>query len=378
MAARPRSHNITTPNLYQKLDKRSGKVYYQYRDSRSGKFHGLGTDKNRAVAVAKELNLRISEQLVEQYQHILDVNPAKVAKKGISTKQWCEKYMEIQQERLDAGEIALNTLKNRKQAVKILLTRCKSIGIKELNTKTLAAIIDEYKKNDKPRMAQTIRAIWIDVFKEAQHAGEVESGYNPALATRSPKAEVKRSRLRESDWEPIIAAAKSTKPPYVAHAMMLALTTGLRREDICNLKFKDVRDGFLYVATGKSRGKTKLAFPLNLTNPLLGISLEEIISMCRSNVVAPFILHQKKRLQRTQPGDPIKANRLSRHFAEVRDNTGLTWEGAPPSFHELRSLAERTYSKMGIDTQLLLGHRDRRMTDKYADIRGAEYVVVGG
>ncbi|KDM91337.1 hypothetical protein EA58_12285 [Photobacterium galatheae] len=52
--------------------------------------------------------------------------------------------------------------------------------------------------------------------------------------------------------------------------------------------------------------------------------------------------------------------------------------GCPPSFHELRSLAERTYSKIGIDTQLLLGHRDRRMTDKYADIRGAEYVVVGG
>ncbi|WP_235199604.1 phage integrase Arm DNA-binding domain-containing protein [Photobacterium galatheae] len=59
-----------TPNLYQRLDKRSGKVYYQYRDARSGNFHGLGTDKNRTVAVAKKLNLRISEQWVGQYQHI--------------------------------------------------------------------------------------------------------------------------------------------------------------------------------------------------------------------------------------------------------------------------------------------------------------------
>ncbi|HEE3824328.1 TPA: phage integrase Arm DNA-binding domain-containing protein, partial [Klebsiella pneumoniae] len=29
MAARPRTHKITIPNLYCKLDKRTGKVYWQ-------------------------------------------------------------------------------------------------------------------------------------------------------------------------------------------------------------------------------------------------------------------------------------------------------------------------------------------------------------
>ncbi|MCS5969360.1 hypothetical protein LNP26_26130 [Klebsiella variicola subsp. variicola] len=48
----------------------------------------------------------------------------------------------------------------------------------------LAAITDEYKAKGKARMAQTLRSVWIDLFREAQHAGEVEPGYNPALATR--------------------------------------------------------------------------------------------------------------------------------------------------------------------------------------------------
>jgi hypothetical protein len=47
------------------------------------------------------------------------------------------------------------------------------IGIQEVTTKMLAAITDEYKANGKARMAQTLRSVWIDLFKEAQHAGKL-------------------------------------------------------------------------------------------------------------------------------------------------------------------------------------------------------------
>lgn len=377
MAARPRSHNITIENLYQKLDKRSGKVYFQYRDPRNGKFHGLGSDKARAMAVAKELNQRISEQLVEQYQHILDANPAKVSKKGISTKKWCEKYLEIQEERLRDGEIAITTYKTRRTAVNVMATRCKSIGIKELDTKTLATIVDEYKKAEKARMAQVIRSVWIDVFKEAQHAGEVDAGYNPALATKMPKAQVKRERLTETTWTTILGAAQGFIPEYAINAMLLALTTGLRREDVCSIKFNDIKDGLLYVATSKSKRKTKLAFPLELTNPLIGMTLGDIIAQCRgSGVVSRYAIHHTKPIQNVRPGDSVNVNTVTRYFAKARDLTDLKWEGQPPTFHEIRSLAERTYSKIGIDTQILLGHKDRRITDTYADTRGTEYTII--
>ncbi|WP_366543651.1 phage integrase Arm DNA-binding domain-containing protein, partial [Salmonella enterica] len=39
MAARPRSHKISIPNLYCKLDKRTGKIYWQYKHPVSGRFH---------------------------------------------------------------------------------------------------------------------------------------------------------------------------------------------------------------------------------------------------------------------------------------------------------------------------------------------------
>ncbi|MGY6331009.1 phage integrase Arm DNA-binding domain-containing protein, partial [Escherichia coli] len=56
MAARPRSHKISIPNLYCKLDKRTGKVYWQYKHPLSGRFHSLGTDENEAKQVATEAN----------------------------------------------------------------------------------------------------------------------------------------------------------------------------------------------------------------------------------------------------------------------------------------------------------------------------------
>ncbi|WP_373863683.1 hypothetical protein [Klebsiella variicola] len=65
----------------------------------------------------------------------------------------------------------------------------------------LAAITDEYKAKGKARMAQTLRSVWIDLFREAQHAGEVEPGYNPALATRKVVARVNRSRLNFEMWQ---------------------------------------------------------------------------------------------------------------------------------------------------------------------------------
>ncbi|MCE0495737.1 phage integrase Arm DNA-binding domain-containing protein [Vibrio salinus] len=376
MAARPRTHKIDVENLYQKLDKRSGKVYYQYRDPRTGKFHGLGSDKKKAILASKELNRLIYEQLTEQYQHIINSNQVTIKTTGISTGKWCERYLSIQKERLTVGEIVESTFKSRRSAINVLIGRCKTTGIKELDTKTLATIIDEYKSEGKSRMSQVLRSVWIDLFKEAQHAGEVDAGYNPALATKPPRVEVKRERLKESDWPIIYESLLKNAPRYTTNAALLALTTGLRREDVCALKFRDIKDGFLYVATSKSKRKTKLAFPLELTNPLINRSLGEIISDCRqSGVVSKYVIHQTKRVYTVKPGDRVDVNRVTHHFAIARDLTGLKWKNKP-SFHEIRSLAERSYRKVGIDTQVLLGHKDRRTTDRYDDMRGGEYTII--
>jgi hypothetical protein len=48
----------------------------------------------------------------------------------------------------------------------------------------------------------------------------------------------------------------------------------------------------------------------------------------------------------------------------------------PPTFHEIRSLAERLYHQQGVNTQEVLGHRDAKSTATYRDSRGAEWVEV--
>lgn len=103
---------------------------------------------------------------------------------------WIDRYLKIQEERLSDNEIKINTLKSRKTCVGVLVQRMPDVGIQEVTTKMLAAITDEYKAKGKARMAQTLRSVWIDLFKEAQHAGEVEPGYNPALATRKSLLEL--------------------------------------------------------------------------------------------------------------------------------------------------------------------------------------------
>jgi integrase len=62
-------------------------------------------------------------------------------------------------------------------------------------------------------------------------------------------------------------------------------------------------------------------------------------------------------------------------FSEARDEVGYDWaqNGIPPSCHEQRSLSERLYRTQAIDTQVLLGHSSKTMTDRYNDSRGKEW-----
>ena len=79
----------------------------------------------------------------------------------------------------------------------------------------------------------------IDVFKEAQHAGEVPPGYNPALATKQPRNRITRQRLSLEEWQIIYGiACKDHK--YLGSAMLLAIVTGQRLGDISEMKFNDV------------------------------------------------------------------------------------------------------------------------------------------
>lgn len=79
--------------------------------------------------------------------------------------------------------------------------------IPNVDVRDVAEILESYISEGQPRMAQVIRSVLIDVFKEAQHFGEVPLGYNPALATKQPRRRVTRQRLNLEEWQKIFEIA---------------------------------------------------------------------------------------------------------------------------------------------------------------------------
>jgi integrase len=375
MAARPRRHNVTIPNLYCKLDKRTSKIYWQYRHPVTNQFIGFGTDEVAAKEAAIEANRIIAQQQTKQITVLVDMAIKKETKikTGMRLSAWINQYEKICNERIEAGEIVKLTGKALIQSAKVLEQRLPNVSLRNIDTKSLAMIIEEYKSRGKNRMAQYLRANWIDMFKEAQHAGEVDQGYNPALATRKVRAKVKRSRLSFEDWLNIYEAAKNTLPPAASNSMLLALLTGQRRSDIAKMKFSDVWDNHLHIQQSKTGAK--IAIPLTLRCNEIGITLGEAIAICRDRILSPYMIHHVRNNRDTKPGDPLSEVSLSHYFLKARIEAGVTSakDQTPPSFHEQRSLSERLYRAQGINTQILLGHKSLTMTDKYNDDRSADW-----
>lgn len=375
MAARPRSHKISIPNLYCKLDKRTGKVYWQYKHPTTGRFHSLGTDEEEAKQVANEANTIIAEQRTRQ---ILSVNERLSKMKGkrtdITVTEWIDKYILIQEERLRNHELRPNSFRQKNKPLRLFREHCGMRYLKDIETIDIAEITDAIKNDGFSRMAQVVRIVLVDVFKEAQHAGYVPPGYNPAMATKQPRHKVTRQRLSLEEWKSIYEAAE-TMQPYLQCGMLLALVTGQRLGDICRMKFSDIWDDMLHIEQEKTG--SRLAIPLDLKCDALGLTLRDVVSKCRDAVISKYLVHFRHSTSQATRGDSVSSSSLTTSFKKARNKCGIEWEkGTAPTFHEQRSLSERLYEAQGVDTQKLLGHKSPQQTAKYHDDRGKDWTVI--
>ncbi|EMF5211985.1 phage integrase Arm DNA-binding domain-containing protein [Enterobacter sp. MGH 16] len=375
MAARPRTHKISIPNLYCKLDKRTGKVYWQYKHPTTGRFHSLGTDEAEAKQVANEANTIIAEQRTRQ---ILSVNDRLTRMKGkrtdITVTEWIDKYIVIQEERLKNNELRPNSFRQKNKPLRLFREHSGMRYLKDIETIDIAEITDAIKNDGFSRMAQVVRIVLVDVFKEAQHAGYVPPGYNPAMATKQPRHKVTRQRLSLEEWKSIYEAAE-TMQPYLQCGMLLALVTGQRLGDICRMKFSDIWDDMLHIEQEKTG--SRLAIPLDLKCDALGLTLRDVVSKCRDAVISKYLVHFRHSTSQATRGDSVSSSSLTTSFKKARNKCGIEWEkGTAPTFHEQRSLSERLYEAQGVDTQKLLGHKSPQQTAKYHDDRGKDWTVI--
>ncbi len=373
MAGRPRKYKIDIPNLYIYLDPRTQVIYWQYKHPISGKRYGLGSDEKEAKAVAIEANLEVSQQELRHTMVARDL-VSKIAQKGITVSTWLDKYQSIQDERLQTGDIKLNTFKQKKKPLQLLLQATGMKQLADVNARDISSILDEYKTSGQQRMAQVVRSVLIDVFKEAQHAGEVPPGYNPALATKQPKRKITRSRLSLDEWKLIFESA-ADREKYLQNAMLLAVVTGQRLGDISSMKFSDVWDDHLHISQEKTN--SRLAIPLSIRCNALNITLGEVIAGCRDYAVSPYMVHYFRTTSMAKRGAKVTSNTITTQFSKARDATEISWgDRTPATFHEQRSLSERLYRAQGINTQHLLGHKSQQQTDRYNDDRGKDWLTI--
>lgn len=367
MAARPRKNNVSVPNLYPLYSRKVNKVYWRYKHPVTGKFHALGTNEAEAIAIATEANTRLAEQRTRQILAISD-RIATSKGKAITTSTWLDRYQAIQDDRLKSGDIRLNTYKQKAKPVSLLRERAGMKLISAVDVRDIAQLLDEYIAAGRPRMAQVVHSVLIDVFKEAQHYGEVPPGYNPALATKQPRRKITRQRLSLEEWKKIFDIADATHR-YMGNAMLLALVTGQRLGDISRMKFSDIWDDHLHVIQEKTG--SKIAIPLSLRLNAINWSLRDVVARCRDYAVSAYLVHFFRSTSQAERGAQVKANTLTMNFSKARDLARIDWgEGSPATFHEQRSLSERLYKEQGLDTQKLLGHKTQQQTDRYHDDRG--------
>lgn len=351
------------PNLYENT---AG--YFYYIDPGSRKSKGLGRDKARAFSEARAANAAIAARKPSSLVDWV------MGKQDYTLAEWAPIYLQMWTEKTDP---APNTLRSAKSYVaRIGEASFSWMRLGEIGTAHAAAFLGEFEKASGAAAALAMRARMRDVFRLAETQGLIEAGKNPISATYTPSREVKRERLTLEQFHLVHAQA----PKWLQRAMMLALTTAQRRDDLANMKFGDVRDGYLYIVQGKSQGAIKLQQDVNIRLQAVGKSIGEAIADCRDLIISRYMIHHVAHRGTARPGDQVSSNGISNAFQEAVVAAGIIpAEGrTPPSFHEIRSLAQRLYrAEFGAAfAQSMLGHKNAAMTAKYDDMRGQGYQII--
>jgi integrase len=350
-------------NLYVKPD-----GYYFYRNPTTGKVKGLGRDKATAFSEARAANAAIASMNKSDLA-------AWVRGTGSMTfKAWLPVYRGLwialkkpSSSTITAAERYLDRFAAADWA---------HLPIEAITTQHCAEYLDSIAENSGPGAALNMRARLSDVFAFAITKGHLEAGRNPVTSTILAPYSPSRDRLSLDQF----LAIREQASDWLRNAMNLALLTGQRISDVAAMKFGSVQQAHLYVEPIKMQGAVKLRIDVKVRLEAVGMSIDDAIKMCRDRIVSSFMVHHQRGGGQRKPGDRVTASSIREAFNEARDAAGVKWaEGkTPPTFHEIRSLAERLYRKeYGREfAQALLGHKSENMTMKYDDLRGSGFVTV--
>lgn len=352
--ARPRTKkNKDLPaNLY-----RSGVNTWRYRHPITGKYHGMGDDKSKAIIAARKLN-----DILTPATDLVSIVMGEVTFGEFSQKFLTEKR------RKDGRALAKNSIRTYTHS----LSRCADWENIPLSSITLF-MINQLLDSVPASTSIETRSLLIQIFDLAISKGILTD--NPAAQT------IKRFRIKQRKRHTLegLTAIRSASPQWLKNAIDLAMLTTQRRIDIIKMKWSDIKDGYLHVAQEKTTDDPEDEFELmegaGYVRIKINAELQNVLDRCNDNVLSPFIVHRvpkgktKNRGQTKEHWTQIEAQYVSREFLKASKKAGAYPElngRQLPSFHEIRALSIHLHKKAGKSAQALAGHATERMTEMYA------------
>ncbi len=270
----------------------------------------------------------------------------------------------------------------------------KKMTVNDITTSDLNAFKDSLYKtkktssaqvNDKGLSDRTIRDILVllkSIFKYAIDNGHL-IGHNPAAAVKLPK------KVKKSDDLPYIGEdeiadfrheleLQCQDHPFLIYAFMIALFYGLRREELCGLRWSAIRNGDLHIEHTVVKLKTTVVSDKTKTtasNRSCAIlpETQEIFDKVKAlqNIykrVHGNTYQESDYIFTFEDGHPMSPDYASKRFKKIINNSANLDKRL--HLHDLRASCVSILVNRGVnfkDVQKWVGHEDIRTTmDIYA------------
>jgi integrase len=156
--------------------------------------------------------------------------------------------------------------------------------------------------------------------------------------------------LTEDEITRLLQECQSSKRKHLYRIVVCALNTGMRKGEILDLRWNQIRNGFIYLEKTKTKNRREIPVNEELAAMLKGIKKEEGLT---SEYVFTYARHAIDRVDRAFRGALTRAN--------IQDFR----------FHDLRHTAASHLVMRGAslkDVQEILGHKTMTMTLRYAHL----------
>ena len=184
---------------------------------------------------------------------------------------------------------------------------------------------------------------------------------NPVSEIELPKVNNSRVRyLDQVEYERLFRVLDEIEEKWLKPFVTLALETGLRLSNLCNLQWSEVNmfSQMIMIDAEKMKNKDNIGIPLTTH------AYDTIRELQRVQCISHYVLHAN--------GEKLYSMKVQRAFRKALTVAKI----GNFHFHDLRHTFTSRLVQSGVDiyaVQKLLGHRDGRMTQRYAHL-SSEYL----